>query len=117
VITFTGEALDGNSDLYRVNTDGTGIETLIATPSFEDAGVLSPDGTTLAYVSTKGNYTANIWVMDIESGVSSNLTDTALTKGVNTAPQGPPFFFALSYTRILTNYRTFPSRLEPRWRM
>ena len=116
MITFTGEASDGNSDLYLVNTNGTGIETLIATPSFEDAGVLSPNGTTLAYVSTKGNYTANIWVMDIESGVSRNLTDTALTKGVNTAPQGPPFL-ALSYTSILTNHRTFPSRLEPRWRM
>ena len=34
----------------------------------EDAGVLSPDGKSLAYVSTQGGArTANIWVMDLKS--------------------------------------------------
>jgi Tol biopolymer transport system component len=88
-IIFTSErAGDGQSDIYRVRTNGSDLETLVATPSFEDAGALSPDGKTLAYVSTEGNYTANIWVKDIETGTAFNLTNTASTAGVNTAPDG-----------------------------
>ena len=41
----------------------------------EDAGVLSPDGTKLAYVSTKGGAkTTNIWVMDLRTKRARNLT-------------------------------------------
>lgn len=42
-ITFTSErAGDGQSDIYRVHTNGSGIEQLVATRSFEDAG-MSPN--------------------------------------------------------------------------
>jgi Tol biopolymer transport system component len=38
-ITFTSErAGDGQSDVYRVRTNGSEIEALVASPSFEDAG-------------------------------------------------------------------------------
>ncbi|KAK6084006.1 hypothetical protein SCUP515_01702 [Seiridium cupressi] len=57
-------------------TDGSGLETIVSTDSFEDSGALLPDGTRLAYVSTEGNYTANIWVKDLTTGVAQNLTDT-----------------------------------------
>lgn len=88
-ITFTSERRgDGQSDLYRVKTDGTGLETLVSTDSFEDAAVLSPDGTKLAYVSTEGNYTANIWVKDLTTGVAQNLTDTDATRPSKQSPQG-----------------------------
>lgn len=88
-IVFTSERrADGQADLYRVKPDGTGLETLVQTDWFEDAGVLSPDGTKLAYVSTKGNYTANIWVKDLTTGVAQNLTDTPATLSDNALPQG-----------------------------
>lgn len=68
-IVFTSERRAfGQSDLYRVRPDGSGLQTLVATDSVEDGGVLSPDGTMLAYVSTSGNYTTNIWLMDLVSG-------------------------------------------------
>ncbi|ESZ89568.1 hypothetical protein SBOR_10048 [Sclerotinia borealis F-4128] len=88
-IIFTTERNgDGQSDIYRVKTDGTKLESLVETPSFEDAGVLSPDGLTLAYVSTQGNFTANIWVKDLATGVAFNLTNTPTTAGDNSFPDG-----------------------------
>ncbi|KAI0483504.1 tat pathway signal sequence domain-containing protein [Xylaria cf. heliscus] len=87
-IVFTSERrADGQSDIYRVKTDGTGLESLVNTDWFEDAGTLSPDGTKLAYVSTRGNYTANIWVKDLRTGVTKNLTDTESTRGDPASPQ------------------------------
>ncbi|KAJ6024250.1 tat pathway signal sequence domain-containing protein [Penicillium herquei] len=88
-IVFTSERRGaGQSDLYRVHPDGTGFETLIGTDSVEDAGTLSPDGNTLAYVSTHGNYTMNIWVKDLQTGVAQNLTDTPKNRADNTWPTG-----------------------------
>ncbi|OBT66013.1 hypothetical protein VE03_03234 [Pseudogymnoascus sp. 23342-1-I1] len=88
-ITFTSErAGDGQSDIYRVRADGSELEELVASPSFEDAGVLSPDGSQLAYVSTAGNYTTNIWVKNIKSGKAFNLTNTASTAADTTSPTG-----------------------------
>jgi Tol biopolymer transport system component len=77
-IVFTSErdgAGQGQADLWRVHPDGTGLERLTSDPSVEDAGVLSPDGTKLAYVSTKGGArTTNIWVLDLKTKKTRNLT-------------------------------------------
>ncbi|USW57821.1 Putative six-bladed beta-propeller, TolB [Septoria linicola] len=88
-ITFTSERNgDGNSDLYRVRVDGSDLEQLVATPAVEDDGVLSPDGKTLAYVSTANGYRTNIWVKDLATGVEQNLTNTAETMGWSWSPDG-----------------------------
>ncbi|KAF7533361.1 hypothetical protein G7054_g7152 [Neopestalotiopsis clavispora] len=88
-IVFTSERRgDGQSDIYRIKVDGSGLETLVSTDSFEDSGVLSPDGTKLAYVSTQGNLTANIWVKDLTTGEAQNLTDTEATRPSKDSPQG-----------------------------
>ncbi|KAJ5776924.1 tat pathway signal sequence domain-containing protein [Penicillium odoratum] len=88
-IVFTSERRGaGQSDLYRVRPDGTGLEILADTNSVEDAGVLSPDGSQVAYVSTQGNYTTNIWVKDLKTGLAHNLTDTAATRSSKIWPSG-----------------------------
>lgn len=80
-VTFTSERNgDGQADVFRARADGSGVEAVLATPSFEDKLVLSPDGTQGAYVSTAGGYTANIWVVDLATGAARNLTDTALAR-------------------------------------
>lgn len=80
-ISFTTERNgDGNSDVYRVRADGTGLEPLLTTPAMEDNLAISPDGSKAAYVSTANGYTANIWVMDLATKEAYNLTDTALTR-------------------------------------
>lgn len=88
-ITFTTERNgDGNSDLYRCRTDGSGLEKIIATPSLEDAGALSPDGSKVAFVSTENGYRANIWVLDLATGDRYNLTNTAAVAGDPSLPDG-----------------------------
>ncbi|KAF2241033.1 TolB, C-terminal domain-containing protein [Trematosphaeria pertusa] len=88
-ITFTTERNgDGNSDLYRCRQDGSGLEKLVATPSFEDAAALSPDGSKIAFVSTANGYKANIWIKDITTGKQLNLTNTNLVAGNTSLPDG-----------------------------
>jgi Tol biopolymer transport system component len=98
-IVFTSERDSdgsGQSDLWRVRPDGTGLERLTKDPAMEDAGVLSPDGKTLAYVSTQGGArTANIWVMDVATKRARNLTgdgrkDPPLTMNSNFRPAWSP---------------------------
>jgi Tol biopolymer transport system component len=83
-IVFTSErdaAGSGQADLWRVHPDGTGLERLTTDTSVEDAGVISPDGTSMAYVSTKGGArTTNIWVMDLKSHRARNLTGDGKTE-------------------------------------
>ncbi|KAH8646090.1 tricorn protease N-terminal domain-containing protein [Xylariales sp. PMI_506] len=77
-VSFTTErAGDGQSDVYRVKIDGTGLEKVIDTPSVEDASVISPDGTKIAYVSTAWGYKANIVIQDLTTGEQFNLTNNA----------------------------------------
>lgn len=88
-IVFTSERrADGQADIYRVKPDGTGLETLVSTDAVDDAGTLSPDGSKLAYVSTYGNYTTNIWVKDLTTGNTYNVTDTPENRANNIGPTG-----------------------------
>ena len=72
-IVFTRER-SGQADIFRVHPDGSGEEQLTDDPAFDDQGVLSPDGATLAFVSTRAGGTANIWLMDIATRKTRNLT-------------------------------------------
>lgn len=88
-IVFTTERNgDGNSDIYRVHPDGTGLEALVTTSATEDAGALSPDGTKLAFVSTAEGFKANIWVKDLVTGELINLTGTSAVAGDPSSPDG-----------------------------
>lgn len=98
-IVFTSERDSdgsGQADLWRVHPDGTGLERLTSEPAMEDAGALSPDGKTLAYVSTHGGArTANIWAMDLATKRTRNLTgdgrkDIPLTMNGNFRPSWSP---------------------------
>ena len=73
-VVFTAEP-EGQADLFRVHPDGTGLEQLTDDPAFDDQGTLASDGRTLAFVSTRARGTADLWVMDLASKTSSNLTN------------------------------------------
>jgi TolB protein len=72
-IVFTSERA-GQADLYRMHPDGSGVEQLTEDPAFDDQGALSPDGKTLAFISTRGDGFTNLWVLDIASHKLQNLT-------------------------------------------
>lgn len=81
-LLFTSERrAEGQSDIYRARRDGGGIEPLVVGDSMDDAPALSPDGRTLAFVSTRNGYRANIWVLDIAGGRLKQLTGIGDVKG------------------------------------
>lgn len=84
---FTSERNgDGQSDIFRARADGTGVVPLVTGASMDDAGVLSPDGRQLAYVSTRKGYRANIWVLDLRTGRSRQLTGVGAVRGTEGKP-------------------------------
>jgi Tol biopolymer transport system component len=72
-IVFTSDRA-GSADIYRVHSDGSDLERLTDSPSFDDQGVISPNGRTLAFVSTRDGGVANIWLLDIATRRVHNLT-------------------------------------------
>lgn len=79
-VTFTSERRgDGQSDIYRVAMNGTATasgspELLAASEGVDDAGLISPDGKMLAFVTSRYNQTSNIMLMALETGDLRNLT-------------------------------------------
>jgi TolB protein len=72
-IIFTSERA-GSADIYRVHPDGAGLERLTDDPAYDDQAVLSPNGKQLAFVSSRGTGSADIWVLDIQTKEARNLT-------------------------------------------
>lgn len=86
-VVFTSERNgDGNSDVFRCRVDGTNVQPLATGPAVDDAAVVSPDGRHLAVVSTRDGYLANVWLMDLTSGVMRNLTGTPDIQGDRNNP-------------------------------
>ena len=73
-LIFTSERA-GSADIYRVHPDGSGLERLTSDPAYEDQAALSPDGSTLAFVSTRGSGMADIWLLDLATRGYRNLTN------------------------------------------
>ena len=72
-VIFTSERA-GAADLYRVRLDGSGLERLTDHPAYDDQAAPSPDGQTIAFVSTRGNGKANLWLLDVTSRRARVLT-------------------------------------------
>jgi Tol biopolymer transport system component len=88
-IVFTSErAGDGQSDLYRVRPNGTELQSISTTPSVEDAGSISPNGSLVAFTATMNNYKANVWIKNLETGALWNVTNSTEVAGNWTLPDG-----------------------------
>ena len=74
-VVFTSER-HGSADIFRVRVDGMGLERLTDDPAFDDQAALSPDGGSLAFVSTRDAGSTDVYVLDLHTGVIRNLTDT-----------------------------------------
>ena len=73
-VVFTSER-HGSADVFRVRADGMGLERLTDHPAFDDQAALSPDGRSLAFVSTRDRGSTDIHVLDLPTGEVRNLTD------------------------------------------
>ena len=74
-VVFTSER-HGSADIFRVRADGRGLERLTDDPAFDDQAAMSPDGRSLAFVSTRDAGSTDIHILDVETGEVRNLTDT-----------------------------------------
>ncbi|MCE2515897.1 MAG: PD40 domain-containing protein [Acidobacteria bacterium] len=72
-VVFTSER-HGSADIFRVRTDGTGLERLTDHPAFDDQAALSPDGRALAFVSTRETGSTDIHLLDLGTGFVRNAT-------------------------------------------
>ena len=73
-LVFTSER-HGSADIFRVRADGMGLERLTDHPAFDDQAALSPDGRSLAFVSTRDHGSTDIYLLDVQTGEVRNLTD------------------------------------------
>ena len=73
-VVFTSER-HGSADIFRVRADGMGLERLTDHPAFDDQAALSPDGRSLAFVSTRDHGSTDIHLLDVQTGEVRNLTD------------------------------------------
>jgi hypothetical protein len=83
------------ADIWRVRADGTGSpERLTDVPGDDRAAAYSPDGTELAFDSTRGGGT-EIWIMPVDaSGTARQLTfEHGYTWGATWAPDGQRIAF------------------------
>lgn len=88
-LVFTSERDGlGNSNIYRARVDGSAVQRLTDSPAVDDAAALSPDGRQVAYVSTRDGFLANIWVQDIATGQTRNLTGIPGVQGQAGLPNG-----------------------------
>jgi Tol biopolymer transport system component len=74
-VIFTSER-HGSADIFRVRTNGVGLERLTDDPAYEDQAALSPDGRSLAFVSTRDGGSTDIYLLDLTTRQVHNLTRT-----------------------------------------
>ena len=67
---------DGNSEIYVMNVDGTGLTRLTDDPAVDVYPAWSPDGSRIAFTSTRDGHN-NIYVMNADgTGVTQLTTST-----------------------------------------
>ena len=107
-IVFTSER-NGSADIYRVHPDGSGLERLTDDPAFDDQAVLSPDGKSLAFVSSRSTGRAHIWLLDLATRHARLLTPNA---GSDFRPAWSPDGNWIAFT---TDRDTNAGHLPGRW--
>src|SRR5437588_7645019 len=87
-IVFTSER-NGAANIYRMHPDGSGVERLTDDDGFDDQASLSPDDNQLAFVSTRGSGTTNIWILDIKTRKARSLTSARASAGAGAGASMP----------------------------
>ena len=74
-VAFTSQR-SGPSKIFRVHTDGSGLEQITDGDAFDDQAAFSPDAKSIAFVSTRSGQ-ADVWILDLATHGLRNLTSSA----------------------------------------
>jgi dipeptidyl aminopeptidase/acylaminoacyl peptidase len=86
----------GNSDIWVAAVDGTGLRRLTSSPQADFSPRWSPDGKTIAFISTRGG-SAQVWAIDLGGGEARAVTNFGPgTSGVIWSPTGKQLAFTAS---------------------
>jgi Tol biopolymer transport system component len=79
--------------IVSVRLDGTGMRTIVGGLWHPGDPVMSPDGSTIAYVSDAGGYESRIWLVDVATGDRSPLPGPVFVERVSWSPDGTHLVF------------------------
>jgi alpha-tubulin suppressor-like RCC1 family protein/PKD repeat protein/lysophospholipase L1-like esterase len=89
VIAFSSTR-DGKLAIYTMKPDGTGQTRLTFTDAQDSEPILSPDGTRVAFISTRSGH-PNVWVMNTAPESSTNVaTNLTMNSSLNLDPAWSP---------------------------
>ena len=93
------DADKGLTDLWLVNTDGSGLRRLTTHPAADTNPRWAPDGRSLLFISTRSD-SAQVWRIPIDGGEARQVTDLTLDVGnLTVSPDG---------THIAVTMEVFP---------
>ena len=79
--------------IVSVRLNGSGMRTIVGGLWHPSDPVMSPDGSTIAYVSDAGGYDARIWLRDVGSGDRRALPGPVFVERVSWSPDGSQLVF------------------------
>jgi Tol biopolymer transport system component len=101
LLAFVG----GRGQIFIAGVDGTGVRQLTHDPNLVESPIWSPDGTKIAYEGIGRGHVQSLFVLDVASGESSQITGGAQIRpspgpgpGLSLEPQFTPDGSSLLYT-------------------
>jgi WD40 repeat protein len=73
-LAYVGTGADGTPQIFRARIDGTGLRQMTDDPTGAWAPAWSPDGTRIAYNGSKYSDVRNLFVLDLATGESTQVT-------------------------------------------
>jgi Tol biopolymer transport system component len=79
--------------IVSVRLNGSGVRTIVGGTWHPSDPVMSPDGSTIAYVSDFGGYEGRIWLADVDGGHPRPLIGPAFVERLSWSPDGSHLVF------------------------